>query len=598
VLVIKRNGVKKPFQRRKVRLAISKANLEVPTDEQASGKQIDEICSKIEGLDVKEIHVETIQDFIEKQLMTLGLLTLAKKYIIYRYNRMLTRKANTTDDSILSLVKNKNKGVMEENSNKNAFAASTQRDLIAGEVSKDLTWRMLLPKDIVEAHEQGVLHFHDADYFLQSIFNCFDRSTKFITVDGTKSFNDFSDGDIVYVYTHTGNVKKAVVRNYGKQVLYKMVFKRGKSSFKEVLCTANHRWLLNNGTQTTSLQPDDRLITAPTIECFDFDSASGSEKHYWCLGFGLGDGSDFDTGRGTTGIRIRLCGERKNSYYYRFVQCGYTTNQVPSADYDYCTYMLRESKQEFLDNKEWLNLSRGEKIALFNGLICADGEFRDKDYPSGISTADIRIAELVYDLAECSGYYLGASRVVEGSTNFVEERHPLIHIQFARSQYYKQPWILKYREFYGTNDVWCLEVEDDHSFILSNGMVTGNCCLISIGDMLDNGTMINGVLIETPKSFRVACTVMTQIIASVASNQYGGQSVAIKHLGKYLAISREKIRIKTSERWKQMGLKYTEKQLNDEVSSLLNDELRDGVQTIQYQINTLMTVNGKTGFCY
>ena len=295
MLVIKRNGVKKPFQRRKVRLAISKANLEVPTNEQASGEQIDLICDKIEDLDMKEIHVETIQDFIEKQLMTLGLLALAKKYIIYRYNRMLTRKANTTDDSILSLVKNSNKAVMEENSNKNAFAASTQRDLIAGEVSKDLTWRMLLPKDIVEAHEQGVFHFHDADYFLQSIFNC---------------------------------------------------------------------------------------------------------------------------------------------------------------------------------------------------------------------------------------------------------------------------------------------------------------CLIAIGDMLDNGTMINSVLIETPKSFRVACNVMTQIIASVASNQYGGQSVAIKHLGKYLAISREKIRIKTSERWKKLGLKYTEKQLNAEVSSLLNDELKDGVQTIQYQVNTLMTVNGKTGFCY
>lgn len=293
MLVIKRNGVKKPFQRRKVRLAISKANLEVPTNEQASGEQIDEICSKIEDLDMKEIHVETIQDFIEKQLMTLGLLTLAKKYIIYRYNRMLTRKANTTDESILSLVKNKNKGVMEENSNKNAFAASTQRDLIAGEVSKDLTWRMLLPKDIVEAHEQGVFHFHDADYFLQ---------------------------------------------------------------------------------------------------------------------------------------------------------------QIP------------------------------------------------------------------------------------------------------------------------------------------------NCCLIAIGDMLDNGTMLNGVLIETPKSFSVACNVMTQIIASVASNQYGGQSVAIKHLGKYLAISREKHRIKTIERWNRIGLEYTDEQLEKEVEELTHKELVDGVQTIQYQIITLMSSNGQSPF--
>ena len=97
---------------------------------------------------------------------------LAKTYIIYRYSRELVRKANTTDDSILSLIQNRNKDVMEENSNKNATVASTQRDLIAGEVSKDLTKRILLPEKISKAHDEGVLHFHDADYFLQPIFNC------------------------------------------------------------------------------------------------------------------------------------------------------------------------------------------------------------------------------------------------------------------------------------------------------------------------------------------------------------------------------------------------------------------------------------------
>lgn len=333
MLVIKRNGSKKPYQRRKVRLAISKANMEVPIEEQASGKQIDAICDSIEKFDVKEIHVEDIQDYIEDQLMTLGLRSLAKKYIIYRYNRMLTRKQNTTDDSILSLVRNKNKAVMEENSNKDSYAASTQRDLIAGEVSKDLTWRVLLPQDIVEAHEQGVLHFHDADYFLQPILNC---------------------------------------------------------------------------------------------------------------------------------------------------------------------------------------------------------------------------------------------------------------------------------------------------------------CLINIKDMLDNGTMINGVLIESPKSFRVACNVMTQIIASVASNQYGGQSVAIKHLGKYLRLSAnrymnvidkylsdkvvalsdfitddmlEEDKLKAQSQY-DLFLSFkdeikvlktcTTEQLNAIKSVyskiLLRKELEDGIQTIQYQINTLLTTNGQSPF--
>ena len=116
--------------------------------------------------------VEDIQDIIEQKLMAEGKYDLAKTYIIYRYQRELVRKANTTDDSILSLIKNSNKDVMEENSNKNATVASTQRDLIAGEVSKDLTRRLLLPEKIAKAHEEGVIHFHDADYFVQPIFNC------------------------------------------------------------------------------------------------------------------------------------------------------------------------------------------------------------------------------------------------------------------------------------------------------------------------------------------------------------------------------------------------------------------------------------------
>ena len=101
-----------------------------------------------------------------------GKFNLAKSYIIYRYTRALVRKANTTDESILSLIRNSNKDVMEENSNKNAVMASTQRDLIAGEVSKDLTRRLILPEKISKAHDEGAIHFHDADYFVQPIFNC------------------------------------------------------------------------------------------------------------------------------------------------------------------------------------------------------------------------------------------------------------------------------------------------------------------------------------------------------------------------------------------------------------------------------------------
>ena len=288
--VIKRDGQEVNYNRSKIIVAIGKANEEVPEEERISDQEIEEIVSYVETRKRKRILVEDIQDIIEQKLMALGKFDLAKRYIVYRYTRELVRRANTTDDSILSLIKNSNKEVMEENSNKNATAASTQRDLIAGEVSKDLTKRLLLPEKIAKAHEEGILHFHDADYFVQPIFNC---------------------------------------------------------------------------------------------------------------------------------------------------------------------------------------------------------------------------------------------------------------------------------------------------------------CLINIQDMLDNGTVMNGKLIESPKSFQVACTVMTQIISAVASSQYGGQSVDLKHLGKYLRKSHDKYEKAYRAHF---GDEFDDDTIEKLVQDRLKDELKSGVQTIQYQINTLMTTNGQSPF--
>ena len=290
MIIIKRDGREVNYDRNKIIVAITKANNEVPPEEKISEEVIENIVEYIETRNRKRMLVEDIQDIIEQKLMAEGKYDLAKTYIIYRYQRELVRKANTTDDSILSLIKNSNKDVMEENSNKNAVVASTQRDLIAGEVSKDLTKRLLLPEKISKAHEEGILHFHDADYFVQPIFNC---------------------------------------------------------------------------------------------------------------------------------------------------------------------------------------------------------------------------------------------------------------------------------------------------------------CLINIKDMLDNGTVMNGKLIESPKSFQVACTVMTQIISAVASSQYGGQSVDIRHLGKYLRKSYNKYKTQIMA---QYGDRLDADTIEGIVHTRLMDELRSGVQTIQYQINTLMTTNGQSPF--
>ncbi|MBP3831239.1 MAG: anaerobic ribonucleoside-triphosphate reductase [Clostridia bacterium] len=288
--VIKRDGRVVDYDKTKIKIAIEKANTEVTKKEKASIEDIKTITEYIEELGKKRILVEDIQDIIEAKLMELGKYELAKRYIVYRYTRALVRKSNTTDESILGLIRRNNKEVMDENSNKNSIIASTQRDLIAGEVSKDLSKRILLPEKITNAWEDGILHFHDADYFIQPIFNC---------------------------------------------------------------------------------------------------------------------------------------------------------------------------------------------------------------------------------------------------------------------------------------------------------------CLINIADMLDNGTVMNGKMIDSPKSFQVACIVTSQIIATVASNQYGGQSIDMIHLGKYLRKSKEKFEKEIIE---ELDEDFDKKVVDKLVAKRLKMELRAGVQTIQYQINTLMTTNGQAPF--
>ena len=150
--VVKRDGSLVDFDRSKIVIAIQKANAEVEEKERASSQQIESILTFIESKNRKRMLVEDIQDIIEEKLMEFDLYVLAKTYIIYRYQRALVRKANTTDDSILSLIRNENKELAEENSNKNTILASTQRDYIAGEVSRDLTSRVLLPEKLSKAH--------------------------------------------------------------------------------------------------------------------------------------------------------------------------------------------------------------------------------------------------------------------------------------------------------------------------------------------------------------------------------------------------------------------------------------------------------------
>ena len=171
--IVKRDGHIVDYDKSKIEIAIGKANNEMRPKDRVSQEQIDEIIRYIEDLGKKRILVEDIQDIIEQKLMEYGKYDLAKLYITYRYTRELVRKANTTDQSIKELIEGENEYWNSENSNKNAELVTTQRDYLAGITSTDITKRFLLPDDIVKAHEEGIIHFHDADYFAQNaLHNC------------------------------------------------------------------------------------------------------------------------------------------------------------------------------------------------------------------------------------------------------------------------------------------------------------------------------------------------------------------------------------------------------------------------------------------
>lgn len=173
--IIKRNGAEEEFSIQKIAQAISKANKTVPPQIQMSEKQIETISKRIElacTSSNRAFSVEEIQDLVEKGIMEEKAYDVAQKYITYRYSRNILRQANTTDAQILSLIDCNNEEIKQENSNKNPTINSVQRDYMAGEVSKDITKRFLLPQDIIEAHEQAIIHFHDADYFAQHMHNC------------------------------------------------------------------------------------------------------------------------------------------------------------------------------------------------------------------------------------------------------------------------------------------------------------------------------------------------------------------------------------------------------------------------------------------
>lgn len=577
--VVKRDGTIVDFNEEKIKTAITKANTEVITEEKATQEEIQDIINYISSSFTNKITVEEIQDIIENKLMSYGKCQLAKRYIKYRYNRELVRKSNTTDQSIKELIDGDSEYWNTENSNKNAMVATTQRDYIAGITSTDITRRFLLSEEITKAHDDGIIHFHDADYFVQKIHNCFSGDTKFITNKGVKPFNYFHDGDLVEVLDKDGVWRKATVKNYGEQSLNLITLKCGRTT-KVIKATSNHRWILKDGSVTTNLHTGDELYALK-------DTASNyipddDVVEYFTYGFILGDGCDHGKR-----IEARLCGNKNNLLEY-FIKSNYAYSQIKNST-DYIVYKTEGfSKQIFLNNKCWNLLNLKQKIALFHGYYAADG-FKDRN---GVSTSDLRLAEMIEDLSALAGYHISSKEDDINETGYVENAYRITY-RFRKNQPVNLVWkVDNIEQFDGgrPRKVWCVEEPITNSFTLNYGIITGNCCLINLNDMLQNGTIINGVMIEKPHKFITASTIATQIILGVSSSQYGGCTVSLTHLAPFVRDSYNKY----YEEYINRGL--DEEKAKEFAKLDTKKEVEAGVQTFNYQVNSMTNTNGQAPF--
>lgn len=594
MIVMKRNGQEDQYTKSKIYNAIDKAVNDV-MDGGDNSSLADTITNRLDARYRKRkraLSVEEIQDDVETELMKEQAYEVAKAYIRYRHEHELMRNGNVIDGKIMSIVDGVNEEVIQENSNKNPTILSTQRDYIAGEVSKEISNRLLIPEDIRKAHDEGLIHFHDSDYFVQRMHNCFSSKTKFVTGEGVISFAECHNGQSVTVLDKDGVWRAATVKKYGKQKLYD-IHLRSCSSEATVTCTRNHRWILKDGTVTTQIEVGDTLYALKDISSSNVVMDARASEMF-TFGFVIGDGVDYPNG-----VRVRLCGD-KAGYGDVFRDCNYTVSSISDTGDVYATRACKISKQAFLDAYGWRYLSSHDKETLFYGLYAADGS-KDRNQ---ISTSDERILCLVKEISAIAGYHVSSVKEEIRDTNY-KDGAKLYTVHFRTRQNVNNAWkvesIVPHRKGTLEQDVWCVEEPITHSFTLNGGIVTGNCCLVNLEDMLQNGTVISGTMIEKPHSFSTACNIATQIIAQVASCQYGGQSISLAHLAPFVDVSRQKIKMQVLKEYQIFTGHEPEndaerKEYNAVVNQRLRDEVKRGVQTIQYQVVTLMTTNGQAPF--
>lgn len=480
----------------------------------------------------------------------------------------------------------------KENANFDSSLVSTKGSLIKGYLTKQLYKQFYLTKDEKEATKVGKYYIHDMRDMLMGSVNCFSRETTFLTSEGIRSFKDFNNGDQIKVLTHKGNWKTATVHSYGKQPLYKVSVRRSRGEPVEVFVTKNHRWLLRDNKQTTALQVGDVLTDTPDISSeFSWESLTPVEKALWCLGFVFGDGSQAHASACT----VRLCGD-KNKYAGRFKECGYTVTVPSNKGWGGDSFVWLHDTAKMLPPKGWRTVK--DTQAFINGLLCADG---GKD-PRSLqrSFRDIQISaneetqKELYDMLNVAGYYVSAVHEVPKETNYGTRKLPTKRYCLYQGARERTSWrVVSIEDVNRVEEVWCLQVEDDRSFLLECGIPTGNCCLFDIGNVLKGGFSMSNVTYTEPTSVLSALQVIGDITLVATAQQFGG--FTIPQIDKTLLPYAKKTYDHAFKKYfDQCNMEF------DEACAMavqdLKRELAQGFQSLELKLNTVPCSRGDFAF--
>ena len=474
-----------------------------------------------------ELTIEEIQDLVEKGLSSTKRKDVAKEYILYRNERTRERNKNSV------LVRNvgeklKASNVENQNANVDELSFGGRKGEAANVLMKQYALDYCMSEMARNNHLDNMIYTHDLDSYAIGMHNCCARETKFCTTyDGVRSFLDYEDGDRVSVLTPYAVHKMATVHKYGVQKLNKITFSFAGQRFVTERFTSNHRWILADGTETTNLKVGDKLMKAPilirTQKEFSFDDATDKEKYYWCLGFVLADGTEayrWSHGKKCEDVkfvRMRLCGD-KIKYESRFANLKHSTKEMKNGDL-YLTFSSTIGFRKIFPDLS--QMTRREKHALFDGLYAADGQHSGSR--KSILTTNEQIASFIEDEAPALGWFILNINDRTGETTNYKTRDFTKEYTFIgdANKYY---WTVVDIQEDKEEEVWCLDVEDLHSFVLPNGITTGNCLSIPFDDLLANGFNTRQTDVRPANSINTAFQLVAVIFQLQSLQQFGGVS--------------------------------------------------------------------------